>query len=295
MNIIDAHNHPDWLGHNLDRFLANMDQCGIGRTWLLNWETQEHEYLTYYNEVTPAKLFANQSGGPIPFERCVSYVERAPDRFILGYAPDPRLPNACARLKAANSIYGAKICGEVKCRMMYDNPDALRMFRLAGELKMPVVLHMQYDRRRTCDNPWGEWYGGTIDTLERVLQACPDTIFLGHAPGFWLHISDDECYKTGDSSGKRKVIEGGRVPQLLRKYPNLYCDISAGSGHEALSRDLDHARKFLLEFRDRVLYARDKFDNAHQELINTLDLPLPVLENIYHGNAERLLETIDNL
>ncbi|MCX6984099.1 MAG: amidohydrolase family protein [Lentisphaerae bacterium] len=258
MKIIDAHNHPDWAGHDLDRFLANMDQYGISRTWLLNWETQEHEYLPYYNEVTSAKLFGRQSGnGPIPFERCVSYMERAP---------------------------------EVKCRMMYDSPDALRMFRLAGELKMPVVLHMQYDRQPTCDKPWGEWYGGTVDTLERVLQACPETIFLGHAPGFWIHISNDEhCLKEDYPPENAKVAENGRIPALLRKYPNLYCDISAGSGCRALSRDLDHAKKFLLEFQDRILYARDYFDNAHQELINTLDMPSPVLENIYHGNAERLL------
>ena len=292
MKIIDAHNHPDWLEHNLDKFLANMDQYGISKTWLLNWETQEHEYLPLYHEVSTAKLFANQCGGPIPFERCVSYIERAPERFILGYAPDPRLPNACARLKAANSIYGAKVCGEVKCRMMYDSPDALRMFRLAGELKMPVILHMQYDRQPTCDTPWGEWYGGTIDTLERVLQACPETVFLGHASGFWIHISNDEYFLKKDwPPEKAKVAENGRIPELLRKYSNLYCDISApGSGYLALSRDWDYAKKFLLEFQDRVLYARDYFNNVHQELINALELPLPVLEKIYHGNAERLLE-----
>jgi len=54
---------------------------------------------------------------------------------------------------------------------------------------------------------------------------------------------------------------------------------------------LNYAKKFLLEFQKRILYARDNFSNMHQELINSLDLPLPALENIYHGNAERLLET----
>ena len=34
MKIIDAHNHPDWHGHNLERFIANMDQYGISKTWL---------------------------------------------------------------------------------------------------------------------------------------------------------------------------------------------------------------------------------------------------------------------
>ena len=292
MKIIDAHNHPDWVGYNLDKFLANMDQYRISQTWLLNWETREYEYLTYYNEVTPAKLLGGQADGPIAFARCISYAERAPGRFILGYAPDPRLPHACAALKAASSIYGVKICGEVKCRMMYDSPDALRLFRLAGELKMPVVLHMQYDHQNVCKQPWTEWYGGSIYTLERALQACPETIFLGHAPGFWIHISEDEYCRNEDYPPENaKVVENGRITELLRKYPNLYCDISAGSGRLALSRDLGHARRFLLEFNDRILYARDNFSNDHQELLSSLDLPQHVLKNIYHGNAERLLET----
>ena len=38
MKIIDAHNHPDWHGHDLDKYLVNMDQYGIEKTWLMNWE-----------------------------------------------------------------------------------------------------------------------------------------------------------------------------------------------------------------------------------------------------------------
>ena len=40
MRIIDAHNHPDWHGHNLEKFLANMAQNGIDKTWLLSWEAR---------------------------------------------------------------------------------------------------------------------------------------------------------------------------------------------------------------------------------------------------------------
>ena len=87
---------------------------------------------------------------------------------------------------------------------------------------------------------------------------------------------------------KGKVTPGGKVVEYLRKYPNLYCDISAGSGCGALSRDPEFAREFLLEFQDRVLYARDYFDNGHQELINSLNLPQPVLDKIYAGNALKL-------
>ena len=86
------------------------------------------------------------------------------------------------------------------------------------------------------------------------------------------------------------MTEGGRMPELLRKYPNLMCDMSAGSACRALSRDPAFAKKFLLEFQDRVCYARDYFDNVHQEFINSLDLPEDVLAKIYAGNAERILE-----
>jgi predicted TIM-barrel fold metal-dependent hydrolase len=175
--------------------------------------------------------------------------------------------------------------------MMYDNPDALRLFKVAGELGMPVTFHLQYDMQRSVKAPRHEWWGGTIDTIERVLQACPDTIFLGHAPGFWIHISSDELWldKTYPPEDA-KIVLGGRIPELLRQYPNLYCDMSAGSGCRALKRDPEFARTFMNEFQDRILYARDYFDNQHQEFINSLNLATEVLEKIYHANAEKLIK-----
>ena len=289
MKIIDAHNHPDWHGHDLKRFLENMDANNIEKTWILSWECGAHEYQPESKYAFPAGPLGTNSN-PIPFERCLYYKEQAPARFILGYCPDPRLPDACLRLRAAHYIYGAQVCGELKCRMMYDDFDALRLFRTAGELRMPVTFHLQYDFQPTCDDQWGEWWGGTIDTIERVLQACPETNFLGHAPGFWIHMSNDDLYtKTNYAPVPAKVVENGRIDQLLRKYPNLYCDMSAGSGCTAFTRDMEHARKFLIEFQDRVVYARDYFDNVHQEFLAKLDLPETILEKSYHGNAEKLV------
>ncbi|MBS3762979.1 MAG: amidohydrolase family protein, partial [Planctomycetes bacterium] len=53
------------------------------------------------------------------------------------------------------------------------------------------------------------------------------------------------------------VDEEGVVPELMRRYPNLYGDLSAGSGHNALARDLDYAVEFIEEFQDRLLFATD--------------------------------------
>jgi len=283
--IIDAHNHPDWHGHNLEKFLKNMDDLHIDKTWLLSWECPMDEYdprtIEHIPETGPR--------GPVPFSRCISYAERAPERFILGFAPDPRRPEAIDMLKAAVSIYGVKICGELKLRMMLDNPDAIRLYRYCGEAGLPVTVHIDYEFSTGTGYPRPNyWYGGGIEAFERAVKACPETNFLGHAPGFWAHISGDdkfdkEPYPTG------KVLPGGKVVEMLRKYPNLYCDISAGSGHNAFNRDHEFARKFLVEFQDRVLYARDYFDNKHQELLNSLGLPETVLEKIYWKNAMKLI------
>ena len=289
MKIIDAHNHPDWHGKDFNRFLQDMDEKNIEKCWLLSWECPRNEYYNDTVKVVPSNLLGTTTG-PIPFSRCVSYAERAPERFILGYAPDPRDADACNKLIAAHDIYNVRVCGELKYRVMYDNFDCLRLFRTAGMLKMPVIMHFDYDRATEAGAPRCDWYGGTIDTLERVLQACPETTFIGHAPGFWIHISDDDLYKKCSyPASDFPVTETGRITQLLRKYPNLYCDISAGSGLKALSRDKDHAIKFLTAFQDRVLYARDNFTNSHQEFLNSLGLPETVLSKIYHKNAESLI------
>jgi len=285
--IIDAHNHPDWHGHNLDRFLANMARHNIDRTWLLSWEAPPHErpgaHATPYLGVP----------GPIPFARCISYAERAPGRFVLGHAPDPRRPDAIEELAAVIDLYGVRVYGELKLRMMYDNPDALRMFRFCGEKGLPVTVHIDYDFvSDTSDRARRPWYGGSLAAFERAARACPDTIFLGHAPGFWAHISGDDSYDK-EFYPKGKVQPGGELIRLLRECPNVYCDGSANSCHNALSRDSEFAKEFLLEFQDRFLYARDMFDNRHQELLTSLGLPNAVLAKIYSGNALKLVPDND--
>lgn len=285
--IIDCHGHPDWHGHDLGRTLANMERYGIDMTWLLTWDCPADEYSPTFNPYfTPVA----GEGGPLSFARCLSWIERAPGKFVPGWAPDPRRPDSIDRLEAAVEIHRVRVCGELKLRMMYDNPDALRMFRFCGRKKLPVLVHIDYELgsgENTYPRPnW--WYGGGIEAFERAVAACPETVFIGHAPGFWAHISGDRKYlKQAYPSGP--VRPRGKLPRLLRKYPNLYADISAGSGCRALSRDRSFSKDFLLEFQDRVLYGRDFFDNDHQELLNGLDLPAKVLGKIYSKNALRLV------
>ena len=43
----------------------------------------------------------------------------------------------------------------------------------------------------------------------------------------------------------------------MREYPNLYGDMSAGSGGNAFMRDPDYAYRFIEEFADRLLFGTD--------------------------------------
>jgi len=282
--IIDAHNHADWHKTDLDGFMKNMDDNDIDVTWILSWECPRHEYENYNGA-----LASYNKKGPVPFEAVLAYKRAYPDRFVLGYCPDPRDPDAIQNLKAATYIHKVQVCGELKVRMMYDDFDAIRLFRAAGELGLPVIMHFDYEFPRSNISGWPNfWYGGGIDTLERVLKKCPETIFLGHAPGFWAHISNDDLYDKV-AYPKGPVIEGGMIQKLLDKYDNLYCDMSAGSGLNALTRDPEHALRFLNQYQDRILYARDYFDSKHREFLESLDLSQQVKNKLYFENALKLV------
>lgn len=286
--IIDAHNHPDWFGMDYDKLLKDMDEHRIDKLWLLTSECPTDEY----NPIDSPILHENigmPGSCPIPFARCLAYYQKNRERFVLGFAPDPRRPESIARLQAAISLYGVKVYGELKVRMMYDNPDAIAMFRFCGSQGLPVLFHLETPKDTGLLFPRPNyWFGGDIDVVERVLKLCPETTFIGHSLAFWSQISGDgkgesEAYPTGP------VQREGRLQELLRRYPNLYADMSARSGLTALSRDPEYAVRFLTEFQDRVLYGRDAFYNDHQEFLDGLALPQEILEKIYSGNAEKLI------
>lgn len=286
--IIDCHNHPDWFGMSYEKFRRDMEENGIDKVWLLSAECPTDEYNPIDSPILHEGIDLPGSC-PVPFSRCLNYYQQDRSRFVLGFAPDPRRPEAISRLQAAISLYGVKVCGELKVRMMYDNPDAIALFRFCGEKGLPVLFHLESpkDTGRQFPRP-NYWYGGDLDTVERMLKLCPETVFIGHALGFWSEISGDG-QGVGVSYPTGPVEQEGNLQKLMRAYPNLYADISARSGLTALSRDPGYAVRFLTEFQDRVLYGRDAFYKDHQEFLNGLDLPTEILEKLYSKNAVRLV------
>lgn len=161
---------------------------------------------------------------------------------------------------------GAKGFGEHKCAVAIDDPRNMQLFQACAELKLPVLFHM--DGVRNTDRPG-------LPGLEKVLREVPGANFIGHAPGFWNALAD------------------GTLDRLMEAYPNLYGDLSAGSGANAISRDLEFGRQFVLRRSDRLLFGTD-YLGLNQKvpqfaLYEQFDLPADVAAKVFRENTRRLL------
>ena len=293
---IDSHQHVFWHFRNDADLIADMDAHGIDLAWLLSWEiSPAEEDPSWVRILNPAHLRRDGSHPGVPLSDLLLASSRYPGRFILGYCPHPAVGNAAALFESAYHIHRVRVCGEWKFRMAFDDPRCIALFRKAGELKCPVVLHLDVpflaDEKTGHPIPQQMWFGGTVEHLERALQMCPETNFIGHAPGFWRYISgdassDSQAYPSGP------VTPGGEVLRLLDMYPNLYADLSAGSGLRALRRDPAHGRSFVLKYADRLLFGRDYYGSDLLDFLATLDLPPDVADKLYFLNAQRLVPDV---
>ena len=52
-------------------------------------------------------------------------------------------------------------------------------------------------------------------------------------------------------------MTSGRLVELMREYPNLCGDLSAGSVYNAIARDPGFGYRFMEEFQDRLCFGTD--------------------------------------
>jgi predicted TIM-barrel fold metal-dependent hydrolase len=181
--------------------------------------------------------------------------------------------------------------GELKYEgIPIDDPGLVALYRAAGQAGLAVLIHIDATH---CTDEIG------LPGLERVLVELPDTRFIAHAQGWWAHISGDaKSLDRQELSGfpKGPVTRGGVVQRLLETYPNLYADLSARSGLNAIDRDLDHGYEFLNRFQDKLLFGTDSFempvvgtiDWGNLAFFAKLDLPQAIRDKIGRTNAQQL-------
>ena len=283
----------NWLGHDAAWLVGEMDQLGIDVTWLLTWLLIPDEDDAGYHVGTNAvHARADGTHAAMPLDDILEARGRWPDRFIAGYCPPPIRSNAPELFEAAYQIHGVRVCGEFSYRIPLDDPRCIELFRTAGRLQCPVVLHMDVARLAGDDGRpqyQSRWYGGSVENLQRALIACGDTVFIGHGPGFWRAISGDAnsdpaVYPNGP------ITPGGRLYALLDEHANLWADLSAGSGMNALQRGGDdHAVRFIERYGDRLLFGRDRYGDDLLGYLESLPLDGSLRQKVYHENARRLV------
>jgi len=234
-------------------------------------DTQVHVGPLYdhYEPLTPKGLLDwmdahdVEMAAPLPLEspEAVSYyitsfqmlqlAKEHPDRLLPFCVMDPRMATSKEGPRNVIRRYvemGAVGFGEVIPPLPIDHPLLMEVFAACDEFRLPVVLHQ--DNEFCTDTP-------DLAGLERVLKAFPHVTFIGHGPGFWAPLSADATQEEMGSYPKRPVVPGGAVERLMEGYPNLWADLSAGSGYNAITRDGDYGQRFLQRFAHKLLFATD--------------------------------------
>jgi len=273
LRLLDVHTHIGEIapgkGQTAKQLVQRMDEEGVERAVVLSIENPEETY--YY----------------VLSKYVIAACRRFRDRLIPFCCVDPRRGRADTSTDFLGLIeryvrMGAKGFGEYLAGLPVDDPRSMKIYEACGCLGIPVLLHM--DDRRNVDSIG-------LHAFERVLRTLPQTIFIVHGPGWWREISSrvepGVTYPTGP------VKPGGRAKDLLASFENLYADLSAQSGYNALSRDPAHGVEFLAEFAGKLLFGTDCIYPGQElpivKFFVEAELPMKQKRRIAHENAERLL------
>jgi uncharacterized protein len=175
----------------------------------------------------------------------------APGRFTWFNSYDVSRPDAEQVLTQAAKD-GAQGFGEMKFHVAADSPEFRRIYAMAADLRVPILIHFQEVDHFPNE---GTWATGYAKTFESILKAYPKTTFIGHADAFWANVSADYHDEAAYPSGPIK--RGGVTDKLLGDYPNLFGDLAANSGNNAMSRDAGFTTDFLKRHQDKLFFGSD--------------------------------------
>lgn len=269
IEIIDIHQHTPYSGRTADELVEHQLGMGISKTVLL-----------------PAGRrlgLAADAGGN---EEVWALRDRYPDRFVCFANELPDIPEAREVIEKYLEK-GAIGIGEQKFPVASDSVHIELIASIAKEYDVPVLLHFQH-----------EAYNFGLENFHKILEKFPDVNFIGHAQTWWGHI--DKNHEPTDLYPKSPVTPGGISDRYLSDYPNMYGDLSAGSGRNSIARDEEQAAEFLVRHQDKLLYGSDCSDPVAgsekcigiptQNLLRKLVSDESILRKIFRDNAKKIMD-----
>jgi uncharacterized protein len=191
----------------------------------------------------PAGRLYGLAAGAGGNDTVVAVAERLPNEYVYFANELPDIPETRDVITKYLKM-GAIGIGEQKFPVESDSKHIELIASIAREFRVPVLLHFEHKA-----------YNFGIERFHRILAKYPNVNFIGHAQTWWANI--DKAHDQAVLYPKTKVTPGGITDRLLADYPNMYGDMSAGSGVNAMNRDEDHARAFLKRHQDKLLFGSD--------------------------------------
>lgn len=225
---------------------------------------------------------------PVPTWWMLEEAQKFPNRFIPFCSVAPQVADQFGdgTVRERIEMYvemGAQGVGELKAPMPFNDERAQLVYEVCADLDLPIIFHI--DGVNLTDEVG-------LPNTEEMLQSYPDVDFIGHGAGWWASISGD-IDEVGTVWPSGPVEPGGAVPRLLDEYDNIYGELSAGSGWNAITRDPEFGQSFLEEHHEQLIFGTDKLapeqsvDNF--DLFSEFDLEPDQWEDIRYRNFQKVL------
>ena len=238
--IIDIHQHTHYHGRTDVQMLKHQRAMGVTTTILLPSGRPVKRPSTHEGK---SNGLAAKTGGN---ETVMAMAKKHSGEFLFGANEVPDLPGMQKELGKYLKA-GAVIIGEQKFGVPCDSKFVWAVAEVAQDFGVPVLLHFQHGR-----------YNLGIENFHKTLEKFPKVNFIGHAQTWWGNIDAKHEQKILYPRGK--VTPGGITDKLLANHENMFGDLSAGSGLNALIRDEDHTKEFFERHQGQLLYGSDCAD-----------------------------------
>ena len=217
---------------------------------------------------------------------CVALAKQYPGRFYFAANEVPDLEGAAQVIE--QSLKSGAVCiGEQKFGVQCDSPQMQTLYQLAAAYQVPILMHWQFQS-----------YNYGYERFFKMLRKHPRTLFIGHAQTVWAHIDKKYFDDAKNLYPRGKVTPGGWTDRYLSDYPNFFADLSAGSGHNALTRDPAFTRHFLQRHQDKLIFGSDCDDKigrgetctgwSTMQAVRQLASSKSIKRKLLYQNARRL-------